>query len=195
MPTQPTPLRIQKVRLLGLLALVLFSLALPPAARGEGWVEPEEEKGVAVGISLPCSAPTTIALTIHWATSGSRTLTNSWCGGGKLLSEGLEWGGSEAGLQMEERGPALLALINSHHHKTHYVIFFSFAVNGVYAESGFVTISSTYWPATRIWEGEDAFVNYCIDKDHEITSINHRLGCYEPSLRSIISKVTWAHPG
>lgn len=169
-------------------------LALPSVVHAEGWVEPEEEKGVEVGISLPCNTPATIALTLHWATSGSRTTTGTWCGTGKPL-EGFEWNGSEAGLQLEERGPAMLALITTHRHKAHYTIFFSFAVNGAYAESGQVTVSSTYWPVTRIWEGEDRFVNYCIDKNHEITSINHRLGCYEPSLRSITSKVTWAHPG
>jgi hypothetical protein len=96
---------------------------------------------------------------------------------------------------MEERGPAMEVLIVSHRHETHSTIFFQFAANGAYVESGHVVLSSTYWPATRIWQGEDAFVNYCIDKLKEITSINHRLGCYEPPVRSVTAKVIWAQPG
>ena len=159
------------------------------------------------GDQPPCSAPTPIVLTANWASTTPSTLTSTWCPAvdeEEPEPEELEWGGSrvvllsdfseDGRLPTTSRGPALLATVSSHRHKARYTIFFQFTANGAYVESGHVLLKSTYWPATRIWQGEDAFVNYCIDKHHEITSINHRLGCYEPPLRSVTAKVVWAHP-
>ncbi len=192
-------------RLLWLAAAAVL-LALPAAAQAEGWVKYGFE-GVLVGINLPCSAPTPIVLTANWASTTPSTLTSTWCPAvdeEEREPEELEWGGSrvvllsdfseDGRLPTTSRGPALLATVSSHRHKARYTIFFQFTANGAYVESGHVLLKSTYWPATRIWQGEDAFVNYCIDKHHEITSINHRLGCYEPPLRSVTAKVVWAHP-
>ncbi len=62
-----------------------------------------------------------------------------------------------------------------------------------YLESADVALHSEYTRARRIDESEDAFVNYCIDKHHEITSIDHRLGCWTEPGRYVTAKVQWAH--
>lgn len=43
---------------------------------------------------------------------------------------------------------------------------------------GWLTINrQRFWSWQRIYEGTDAFVNYCIDGNHEIRSLNGRLYC------------------
>jgi hypothetical protein len=76
------------------------------------------------------------------------------------------------------------------------VIRFKVSQAGKPLGSGHVT-AETYSKAGKfIYEGSDAFVNYCIDHGQEINSINHRLYCIFPGYsRSYITGLHWSSPG
>lgn len=54
---------------------------------------------------------------------------------------------------------------------------------------GTITTRATYYPARLIWEGQDAFVNYCIDEGKRVESFHGRLFCHGPSLTNIRTTV------
>ncbi len=72
-------------------------------------------------------------------------------------------------------------------------VAFRFSVNGTAIGSGRVILTRHGQPPHRIWQGEDAFVNYCIDDLKRITSIGGRLGCYEPGSYQDHARVVWNH--
>lgn len=53
-------------------------------------------------------------------------------------------------------------------------------VNGHVVSRG--SLNAVYFvvPSKRIWEGTDAFVNYCIDGNHTVYSLNNNLYCWDP---------------
>lgn len=60
---------------------------------------------------------------------------------------------------------------------------YSLSVSGVSIASGRATITTTYSPALRVWQGTDQFVNICIDKGYRLYSKNLRLYCVIPADR------------
>lgn len=53
--------------------------------------------------------------------------------------------------------------------------------NNTTLQHGQFIVYSHHYPAHRVWEGTDAFVNYCIDKTKKLYSENLRLYCTEPA--------------
>jgi hypothetical protein len=50
---------------------------------------------------------------------------------------------------------------------------------------GTITTRARFYPSRRIWEGQDAFVNYCIDEGKRIESSYGQLFCRAPSVTLI----------
>ena len=75
------------------------------------------------------------------------------------------------------------------------VVSFRIFINGAAVEGGRVELTREGEAPTRIWEGEDAFVNYCINHNKEITSEGGRLGCFTEGSYQDHGKVVWNHRG
>lgn len=54
-------------------------------------------------------------------------------------------------------------------------------LDGVQLRTGAIRWRSRYTPGRRIWQGTDAFVNYCIEYAKKLRSENLRLYCVRPS--------------
>ena len=107
----------------------------------------------------------------------------------------LSWGAAPSALTTGI-GPRLEVEARSHSRNVKWTISFRLTADGSYLESGTILMHSEYWPTKRISQGEAAFVKYCLRKSREITSVDNRLGCYEPALKYVRTTVRWAHhPG
>ena len=190
--------------------LMMTGFAGMPAANATPahWVE-QEANGATVGVDLPCSEPPAhIVATIRWSNSRAATLSDDSCtsnpqeelGEIGLLkwsrsSVALSWGAEPSALTTGI-GPRLQIEARSHSRNVKWTISFRLTANGSYLESGTILMHSEYWPTKRISQGEAAFVKYCLRKSREITSVDNRLGCYEPALKYVRTTVRWAHhPG
>ncbi len=180
------------------LAVLTGFVAVPAAdATPAHWVE-QEKNGATVGVDLPCSEPPAhIVATIRWSNSKAATLSDDSCtsnpqeelGEIGLLkwsrsSVALSWGAEPSALTTGI-GPRLVIEARSHSRNVKWTISFRLTANGSYLESGTILMHSEYWPTKRISQGEEAFVKYCLDKSREITSVDNRLGCYEPALKYV----------
>lgn len=108
--------------------------------------------------------------------------------------------GWEAQLEGLTGKPTLLVNVTSHRSEITYRLSVEMTAEGTLpgsAHSGgvigdaSVSLHSEYTPATRVWEGTDEYVNYCIDRNKEITSIGLRLGCWKPPVHVVLSHVHW----
>jgi hypothetical protein len=82
------------------------------------------------------------------------------------------------------RGARMSVQVAERNQRSGFVVFdYHVSFNGKPIVSGWLDLNTIHisgTPARRIYQGTDAFVNYCIDEGKRIKSSHHRLYCVRP---------------
>jgi hypothetical protein len=97
---------------------------------------------------------------------------------------------AQAGEEEQEEEPSL-EVADYGNTQPRRTVTFLILINGIPVEGGTVFLVRRGKAPIRVWEGEDQFVNYCIDENKRITSIDGRLGCYIPGTYHEEALIAW----
>jgi hypothetical protein len=122
------------------------------------------------GCSKTRIVPATVTVTGHGAHMRAKTAdacSGHWTRRGSIPGVSIGWSANS-------RGEFVFAPSGSN--ESYQV---TVRVKGHVAKRG--SLNAVYFvvPSKRIWEGTDAFVNYCIDGNHTVYSLHHKLYCWD----------------
>jgi hypothetical protein len=147
----------------------------------EGPTHEEETREAAV------PGPVTVSLSGH----GSVKLTIDPCSEHRQRIAGHRWRAQAFGIDPSADGnwPTFELTVPPGRTETQHYRY-TVTVGTALVAKGSITIGTRFHPSRPIHEGEDAFVNYCIDEGRRVESLEGKLYCFGPDYTSYTTRVT-----